>query len=370
MNQRILRSIHDVCALEHVRQEFGFNPECIRSFRNAYYKRAEGLEAAKHFLPAEVRDRWDDCFAPAELEVVSRVDSSRDGATKLVFRTRSELLLETVVLRILSGRTSVCVSSQVGCAARCAFCATGQMKMARSLQPSEILAQVQAVSELVRAENRRLRNVVFMGMGEPMHNRSAVTQAIRQLIDPKWFNLSENHILVSTVGIVDELIEFAREMPKINLALSLHAARQEVRELLIPLAKHTPVVELKRSLREIEQCRGRPIMLEYLMLDAVNDGEEDLAALVDFCADLEVHVNLIPFNPIQAPVGVRGAELTLRPSTKARIADFSARLKAKGLRVTTRVSLGGDIAAACGQLVREHDLAHVRKAARSAAERA
>jgi 23S rRNA (adenine2503-C2)-methyltransferase len=228
------------------------------------------------------------------------------------------------------------------------------MKIARSLRASEIIQQVVFARQMLRNEGRKLRNVVFMGMGEPMHNRAEVTEAIERLRDPRWFDLSENHLLVSTVGVAQELLAFAEKMPKVHLALSLHAARQSVREALMPLAKHTPVSELRRILVEIEAIRKKTMMIEVLLLRDVNDGEEDVEALIEFCRGLDVHVNLIPYNPVPGAFGQDS--LPLSGTGPERRREVSERLKAAGLRVTTRVSLGEDIGAACGQLVKTHDL--------------
>ncbi len=345
--------LHQKGALEEFRREFGFDPEYLRLFRNALYKRGLPLEAARALLPPSVHDEFRARFGEPCLSLIERRDSERDGASKLVLRTRAGLLLETVILRILSGRTSVCVSSQVGCAAKCAFCATGQMKMARSLSADEIVEQVVLARQILQGEGRTLRNVVFMGMGEPMHNRAQVTEAIERLRDPRWLDLSEGHILVSSVGIPEELIAFAEAMPRIRLALSLHAARQEVRQELMPLARQTPIEELRKMVVELERIRKETMMLEVLLLAGVNDRDEDVEALIDFCEGLDVHVNLIPYNPVSGAQLPGGRPLTGTPSPRRH--EISERLKSVGLRVTTRVSLGEDIAAACGQLVKTHE---------------
>jgi 23S rRNA (adenine2503-C2)-methyltransferase len=220
------------------------------------------------------------------------------------------------------------------------------MDRVRSLTVEEILEQVALAGRIVRAEGGRLRNVVFMGMGEPLHNRGAVEAAIGRLIDPHWFALSPRHIMVSTVGVLDELRAFVDRFPEINLALSLHAARQEVREQLIPLARHTPLRDIHDALLAAQEARERPTMIEYLLLDGINDTDDDLDALIEFCGDLRVHLNLMEFNPIDQAAW-------LRPSPPARERRFSAALKAAGFTVTTRVSLGKDIAAACGQLIQQ-----------------
>jgi 23S rRNA (adenine2503-C2)-methyltransferase len=219
------------------------------------------------------------------------------------------------------------------------------MGIVRNLTADEIIEQVALAGQILRAQGRRLRNVVFMGMGEPMHNRAAVEDAIDRLIHPGWFAPSPRHVLSSTVGVVDELRRFVQRFPRVNLALSLHAARPEVRARLMPHVRQPSLPDLHRALREIHALRRRPMMIEHLLLAGVNDGDADLAALIAYCRDLDVHINLIPFNPIEDATW-------LRPSTVVRQQAFAAALKEAGYTVTTRFSLGRDIAAACGQLIR------------------
>ncbi|MCH9688653.1 MAG: 23S rRNA (adenine(2503)-C(2))-methyltransferase RlmN [Deltaproteobacteria bacterium] len=287
------------------------------------------------------------------LSLHHRLDSEVDGATKLLFRTQAGLLTESVVLRIATGRSTLCVSSQVGCAAACSFCATGKMGLARNLSAAEILDQVSTAGQILATEQRRLRNVVFMGMGEPFHNEEALWPALTALVDPAWFQLSPHKIMVSTVGVIEGMLRFGERFPQMGLALSLHSARQEVRERLIPLAKKYPLSALRRAIVELNRMQDRPVMLEYLMLEGLTDAEDDLAALVEWTERLEVHINLIPYNPIEGAPGLTGTPLVACTA-------FAARLKATGRTATVRRSLGGDIEAACGQLVRRENLALVR----------
>ena len=193
-----------------------------------------------------------------------------DGAaSKLLFRTADGNLVETVILRIASGRTSLCVSSQVGCAARCGFCATGQMGIAVNLTRDEILDQVIQANELLRPEGRSIRNVVFMGMGEPLHNEPAVVEALEVLLSPQCFDLPPGRVIVSTVGIPDALARCAARFPRLGLALSLHSARQDVRERLIPLARRYTLPMLRSVLEQVTGQTGRRVMIEYLLLDGL-----------------------------------------------------------------------------------------------------
>jgi len=282
------------------------------------------------------------------LALHDRRDSAVDGATKLLFRTRAGLLIESVILRIATGRTTLCVSSQVGFAAACEFCATGKMGIARNLSTDEILDQVLQAGQLIAAEDRKFRNIVFMGMGEPFHNQDNLFRALDALTAPKLFHHSPAKILVSTVGVSDAMLRCGRRFPKVNQALSLHSVRQETRERLIPLAKKYPLGMLQETLAQLNRIQQKPVMIEYLMLDGVNDSTQDSYDLIAWLKGLNVHVNLIPYNPIDDAPHLAGTE---RPKRDA----FAGLLKRAGITTTIRYSLGTDIAAACGQLVKKEN---------------
>ncbi len=333
-------------ALEALRRSSRTDPERVRLLRNALLK---------DFAPDEVGLANAPNLAPLQLHALAleqRHDSSIDGATKLLFRTSAGLLTESVILRIASGRTTLCVSSQIGCAAACRFCATGTMGIARSLSTAEILDQVFQAGQLLATEQRRPRNIVFMGMGEPFHNEDTLVEVIERLIDPAWFNISAKKILVSTVGVTDGMLRFAERFPTVGLALSLHSVRDEPRQSIMPIAKRYPLPELRRTLVEVNAMQERAVMLEYLMLEGINDTDEDADALIAWTEGLDVHLNLIPFNEVD------GAEL--RGTDRARCVAFADRLKAAGRTTTVRRSLGRDIEAACGQLVKRENLARAR----------
>jgi 23S rRNA (adenine2503-C2)-methyltransferase len=255
-----------------------------------------------------------------------------------------------VILRIATGRTTLCISSQVGCAAACDFCATGKMGIAQNLSPAEILDQVVQARQILAAEGRKLRNLVFMGMGEPFHNEANLYATLEALTAPELFDQPPSHILVSTVGLPEAMIRAARRFPTIHLALSLHSANQAVREQLVPLGRRYPVDELRRAVAEVNriQSANTELMVEYLMLAGVNDSLEDARELIAWLDGLRVHVNLIPYNPIDDAPHLSGSD---QPTREA----FGARLKSAGFKTTIRYSLGADVAAACGQLVRKEN---------------
>jgi 23S rRNA (adenine2503-C2)-methyltransferase len=342
------RDLLDRARVERLRKELRVDPRAVRRLKTAYFKHFTGREAALAELSDNVRDTFAEqlCFHPLQLE--SRHDSQLDGATKLLFRTRKGHLLESVILRTGTGRVALCVSSQVGCAAACEFCATGHMKMVHNLSAAEIVDQVVQAGELLRTEARRVRNIVFMGMGEPLHNEPSLYAALDCLLAPDLVHHPPTRILVSTVGISDAMVRIARRYPSINLALSLHSADQQKRESLIPLARRYPLDELREAIRQCNRAQERPLMIEYLMLAGRTDAPTDADRLIDYLDGLNVHVNLIPFNPIEDAPHLAGSD---RPTRDA----FAARLRAAGLTTTIRYSLGADIAAACGQLVRREN---------------
>ncbi len=323
-----MNSVYDIQTLETLCRE----PHRRKLFCNAFFKKALPLEECLNKAP-ELAGR----LSFQSLVIVERHDSQRDGATKMALRTADGHKIEAVILRIASGRTSLCISSQVGCAADCQFCATGKLGFIRNLTAAEMLDQILLAKRLLREEGRTLRNVVVMGMGEPLRNEENLFQCLETLRDKRFFNLSDNHLLVSTVGIPDAMLRFAERFPKIRLALSLHSARQEVRERIMPVAKFQTLEKLKTVFPKVGE-----FMVEVLLLKGINDGPDNLAALIEFLRGTKAHINLIQFNPHP------GAQF--EPVSKEAREEFGKELRKAGFKVTLRYSLGDDIAAACGQL--------------------
>lgn len=335
-------SIFDSEAVERLRKEKRLDPERVRALRNSLFKKFEPDDVALAKFPEADR------IACHSLELFKRCDSEIDGASKLLLKTAAGMLIESVILRIATGRSTLCVSSQVGCAAACDFCATGKMGIAQNLSSAEILDQVVQTGQILATEGRRLHNIVFMGMGEPFHNEENLFETLETLTSPKMFNRSPGSILVSTVGVPDGMLRCVERFPKVNLALSLHSVNPEVRCELIPLTKKHPLDELQETIRELNRRQGIPVMIEYLMLAGKNDSLEDASQLLDWLQGLNVHLNLIPYNEIEDAPHLTGTE-------DAKIRTFAAHLKDSGLTTTVRYSLGSDIAAACGQLVRKEN---------------
>jgi 23S rRNA (adenine2503-C2)-methyltransferase len=352
-------SIYDSPAIDRLRAELKFEPQRLRAVRTAFFKKFLGVEGALAELPAEVREAFARRVEFHPLAAEQAFDSEVDGATKLVLRTPAGMLIESVIMRTGTGRVSLCVSSQVGCAAACGFCATGQMGIARNLSVAEILDQIVLANERLASEGRSVRNIVFMGMGEPFHNEETLYATIEALLAPELFHYPPRRVLVSTVGIPDAMIRCALRFPQVNLALSLHSVRQSVREELIPLAAKYPLDELRATVARVNEIQHNTVMIEYLMLAGVNDSADDARELAAWLTGLSAHVNLIPYNPIaSAP--------QLRTTDRADRDAFAAILRSAGFVTTIRYSLGADIAAACGQLVQSENRQIARQQAAGA----
>ena len=262
--------------------------------------------------------------------------------------TRKDLLQLTdgerieVVLMRYRHRHSACISTQVGCACGCRFCATGQMGFVRQLTAGEIVAQVVHAQRVLAASGQTLTNFVLMGMGEPLLNYDNTLDAIRRLCDPRGMGFVQRRITLSTVGIVHGIERLAGEGLLINLAVSLHAATDAVRNSLLPINRQYPLDALCTALKHYTITTQRRVMLEWVLIDGVNDTPEQAAALVARFAGIPVHVNLIPLNPTPA--------YPAQPSSPEAVAAFIAVLDRAGIPHTMRQRRGGTIAAACGQL--------------------
>jgi 23S rRNA (adenine2503-C2)-methyltransferase len=292
--------------------------------------------AAMTELPAALRTHLDESLPPAL--VVARESISDDGDTiKWLWRLHDGALVETVLMHY-ADRSTVCVSSQAGCAMACGFCATGQAGFERQLTTGEIVEQVARAVE--RARPRRLSNVVLMGMGEPMANYDRVWPAIVRMHDD--MGLSARHLTISTVGIVPGIRRLAGEDLPVNLAVSLHAANDTLRDEMVPINKRYPLADLMDACADYLAAKGRRLSFEWALIAGVNDRGRDAEELAALARPLGAHVNLIPLNPTPGyatpgtpPEGVR---------------RFRDALGALGVNATVRQNRGTEIDAACGQL--------------------
>jgi len=287
-------------------------------------------------LPAGLRHRLEEEL-PAALTEIDRRSADGGRTTKWLFALHDGTQVETVLMTYPS-RATVCVSTQAGCAMACQFCATGQGGFARHLSEGEIVEQV--VMAVRAARPRRLSNVVFMGMGEPLANYDRVWGAVQRLHGELGF--SARHLTVSTVGLVPGIRRLAREPLPISLAVSLHAANDRLRDELVPVNRRYPLAELTGACRDYVEATGRRLSFEWALIDGVNDRMSDAAELAVIARPLRAHVNLIPLNPTPG-YPVRGT-----PRTEVR--RFRARLETLGVNATVRVTRGVEIDAACGQL--------------------
>lgn len=271
------------------------------------------------------------------------VHESADGQTqKGLFRLGDGFEIESVLMRHRGRRNTVCVSSQAGCAYRCAFCATGQAGFSRHLKPSEIVDQVSYFAHRLLPRGEKVTNVVFMGMGEPFHNYASVQAAVRILCDESGLGLARRHVTISTVGLVPEIRAFASEPLAVNLAISLHAPTDELRSRLMPVNERYPLSELMAACADYAARTGRRIFFEYLMLQGVNDHDVEAHALAVLMRQGDYHVNLIPYNTTP--------DANLQGTDPERIRAFQAIVERYGVPTTVRQPMGRDISAACGQL--------------------
>lgn len=292
-------------------------------------------------LSKELREKLAKYIRLPMLELVSISDSADQETFKFLWRLRDGQLVESVL--ICSGeRRTVCVSSQVGCPVRCAFCASGQQGFFRNLRPAEIVEQILQINHWLFKKEEKVSHVVFMGMGEPLKNYESVVKAITLLCDPELCNLSQRRITVSTVGIVEGIRRLAMEGLKVNLVLSLHAPNQHIRKKIIPYARKYPLEEILVAMDEYSKKTGRDITYEYVLLEGINDHPDHAHELAHLLKGKQCAVNLIPYNPVAK------VRLT-RPSKKA-IKQFRSVLFGSNIVNTCRYTKGDDIAAACGQL--------------------
>lgn len=301
------------------------------------YARAAGTFEEMSNLPRSLRRRLEDEARIGVLRPERRQRSEIDGTVKFLFELPDGRRIESVLM-FEEGRRTLCISSQVGCAIDCSFCATGQMGFVRNLSPGEIVDQVLAVQRL---EQLRVTNVVFMGMGEPFHNYDAVLKACRLISDPEGLNIAARRIVVSTSGLVPQIVRFADEGHKFRLATSLNATTDEIRNQLMPLNRRWPIAELLDAARYYTRKARRSVTFEYVLLEGVNDTLEDAQRLKALLTPLRCKLNLIPYNP------TRGSYV--RPS-EDRLLRFYRALRGLRVPVTLRWSKGVDIDAACGQL--------------------
>lgn len=309
-------------------------------------------------LPAGLRTRLAERFDPVRPELVEHRVADDGHTHKMLLRHGDGVAVETVLM-LYPGRATVCISTQAGCAMGCPFCATGQAGLQRQLTTGEVVRQVVLADAALRAKALagvdmpegapdHVTNVVYMGMGEPLANLAVTVASLVWLHDPAGFNLSARSITVSTVGLVagiDRLIDLG--LP-VTLAVSLHAATDELRDVLVPINTAHPIAELEAAMVRWRRSTGRRVSIEWCLIGGVNDDEQQAAQLAVIARRVRAHVNIIPMNPTP---GVQWRE-----PTRQRTLGFVAQLERAGVAVTLRDTRGRDADAACGQLLASYTL--------------
>ena len=339
MNRRSLLDL-DFSELQTAVETWGEPAYRARQIWRAVYQRGVDEAAGLTELPLELRRALDEAFIFRSLTAVAQRTSEDGRTTKwLLGRSDENARIEAVLMKYDRRRTA-CISTQAGCGMGCSFCATGQMGFVRNLSAGEIVEQV-----LRLGQAQTLTNIVLMGMGEPFHNYDASLAAVDRLTDPEGLRFGARRITISTVGLAPQIRRFAAERRQVNLAVSLHAATDALRDQLVPINKRYPLETLRQACLEYLETTRRRLTFEWALIEGVNDGSEQAQALAHWLKGMLCHVNLIPLNPTNGYDG--------RPTETQRAEAFRSVLTAQGIPNTLRVRRGIDIQAGCGQLATE-----------------
>jgi 23S rRNA (adenine2503-C2)-methyltransferase len=329
-------------SIESLRARFaadGIEPWRAEQVAGWLYARGVEDPALWTDVSAALRERFAADWERRALEI-DAIERSADGTIKGRLRARDGALVESVLIPE-GERTTLCISTQVGCPLACSFCATGALGFTRNLSVAEILDQVCRMREVMRPD-QRLTNVVYMGMGEPLLNLPAVIESVRVLLHPKAFALGPRKVTVSTAGVVPKIGALLAAVP-VNLAVSLHAPTDAVRDVLVPINRRFPLAALFGTLRSLDAVSARrPIFFEYTRMRDTNDSPDDARRLIRLLRGLPSKLNLIPMNP--------HPDAPYQPPRDADLERFATELVRAGITVTVRRPRGADIAAACGQL--------------------
>ena len=285
-----------------------------------------------------LKEKLNNDFYIQSLEMVQVLTSKIDGTQKFLFRLNDGNVIESVLMRYKHGN-SVCISTQVGCRMGCRFCASTLDGLVRNLKPSEMLEEIYYIQ---RYSKERVSNIVLMGSGEPMDNFDNVLAFVKAISDENGLHISQRNITISSCGLAEKIKELADSNVQVTLALSLHAADDETRKQLMPIAYKYSIREVLEACQYFFDKTGRRITFEYSLVAGVNDTKEEAVKLVHLIKGMNCHVNLIPVNPIK--------ERDFKRSTKVNIASFKGHLEKNGINATVRREMGSDIQGACGQL--------------------
>lgn len=326
-------------------------PECEKVVTSLGFPRYRAAQLLSGIYQKNLRD-WNqipglpqnfrDTLSEKYVLTVLRSEEARGmnkGSQKFLFETRDRHFLESVLIS-QKDRQTVCVSTQLGCKVKCAFCASGKGPFLRNLTAGEIVEQV---LEIARQTGRKITNVVFMGMGEPLDNFEATLKAVRILTEPWGFGLGARRVTVSTAGITPKILEFVKRVDgRVRLSVSLHSSQEEVRSELVPINRRYSLKDLTATLKKINRDLKREITFEYTLIGGVNDSEEEALGVAAIAKPLRAKINIIPYNPVR--------EYGHKPPAAAAVQRFCRLLEKQGLRVMLRQTAGQDIDAACGQL--------------------
>jgi 23S rRNA (adenine2503-C2)-methyltransferase len=314
---------------------------------NWFYRHLIDSYSDMQNIPKPLREKLADATGEVNtLKLTSKTSSKSSGTIKYLFETSDGYKIESVIIPDYK-RTTLCVSTQVGCPLDCKFCATGLMSYRRNLTSGEIFDQYKFAS--IDYDGRQIKNIVYMGMGEPLLNFTETVRSLNIFAENLTPELRLRRITVSTVGIAPKIIELAELELKVNIAFSLHSCFEDIRSKLIPINDKYSLKENLDAIRYYTKKTHTRITFEYVMIDGINDREEDFYALLKLCKSLPCKINVIPFNSLEH-MSPKGFSAELRPSPTERIEPFVQALRDKNITVTVRYTAGDDIAAACGQL--------------------
>jgi len=336
----------DLEALTQIMKDLGEPPFRAKQLLNWLYNKFETDFSKMSNLGNALIEKLKEKCQLSALQQRDVVPSKDKETFKFLWQTHDGHKVESVL--ILSGkRRTVCLSTSIGCPARCSFCASGKKGLIRHLDTEEIMAQLFLIDKFLHDKGERVSHVVFMGMGEPFENYDATASSIRQIHDKDLFNISQRRITVSTVGVVEGIRHLMADGFGVNLVFSLHAPNQKLREKLIPYAKKYPLPEILAALDDYSSKTGRDLTFEYTLLDGINDGDQEAAELASLLKKKQCTVNLIPYNPVPG--------LAFQRPSQERVFHFKRLCEKAGLVVTARYTKGDDVAAACGQLALQED---------------
>ncbi|MDD3144527.1 MAG: 23S rRNA (adenine(2503)-C(2))-methyltransferase RlmN [Candidatus Gracilibacteria bacterium] len=342
-------SIHDEKKVKELLEANGEKAFRYSQIENAIYKNFVTNFDEMNTLSIKIRELLkENCFFNS-LVVDEQKTSTNGQTTKILFKTETGEFIEAVIMRHLTGRVTLCISCQAGCPMGCTFCATGKLGLLKNLTTYEVIEQIYYAAKLLNDEGDKLRNIVYMGMGEPMLNYEVVKETINIANNQKKFDLANRRVTVSTCGIVPGIKKFTNDFPQTSLAISLHAPNDEIRKQIMPVDHTYSLDELMKTLDEYVEKTNKRIFYEYIMINGVNDNIKLAHELGKLLEGKLAHVNFIPYN---AGEGTGG---TYTATPRFVIEKFQTILQHYGVVSTIRATMGDDINAACGQLANKKE---------------